>query len=99
MAADLFGIGMGGVDDDVDLLLADEADQPLDAAEAAGAGGARQGRRLAGPARQRADHLQAAAALDGPRQLRRLGGAAENKDAPLRRAVCHVRLGKVSYGV
>ena len=85
---------MGGVDDDVDLLLADEADQPLDATEAAGAGGTWQG---AGSRVRPASEeitLQAAPALDDPRQLRRLGGAAENEDAPLRRAVCHVCLGK-----
>ena len=86
MAADLLGVGVGGVDDDSIFSAADEADQPLDATEAAGAGGTWQGRRVAGTARQRGDHLQAAPALDGPRQLRRLGGAAENEDAPLRRS-------------
>jgi hypothetical protein len=93
MAADLLGIGVGGVDDDVDVLVAHEADQALDAAEAARARGARNGRRLARAAGQGRDRLEAAPPLEQPCQLRRFSGTAKDQNPPLRRAFRHNRLG------
>ena len=78
---DAGGEGVGGVDQEVDLLVAQKGGKALDAAEAADAGVERLRRRFVGAAGQRQQCPDILAFLQPLGEARSLGGPAQDENA------------------
>jgi len=81
MGGHLVGVGMRGIDDGLDLVVAQEAGEALDAAKAAAAGRNRLWPRLGRAAGERQDRREPRVARDLAGQCRGLDGAAEDQDS------------------
>ena len=82
MGRDRRGIGMGGVDQHLDVLRGEISRQPLGAAEAADPHRNRLGGRVGRAAGQRKRYLEIGPAREAPGQLPRLARAAEDENIP-----------------